>query len=121
MPELVLSRRKLLAVSAAIAAGALGSLSTRPASTVEPAGKRRRIAAINSIYRLRSHAYHICGRFIYGYQKEGFHHQPPFQLVRMLNDQTPKDDLGRETCQRHGIELCDSVTAALGGKDKLDV
>ena len=82
--------------------------------------KLPRVAAINSIYRLRSHAYHIAGRFIHGYTINGLHHQPPFQLVRMFNHQQPADDLGPDVCKKHGIELCSSVAQALGG-DKLDV
>jgi len=89
--------------------------------SARPIAKRPRVAAINSIYRYKSHAYHIAGRFIHGYQREGAHHQPPFQLARMYNDQYPKDDMGRETCHRHGIELSDTVAEALGGKATLDV
>lgn len=124
MSEIPFSRRHWLR-SCAAAAAATALPAPQPFGGIAFAGaapvKRPRLAAINSIYRLRSHAYHICGRFIHGYQKDGFHHQPPFQLVRMLNDQTPQDDLGRETCERHDIELCDSVTAALGGQGRLDV
>jgi hypothetical protein len=117
-----LSRRTWLQSSLGLALGACPVLRPLHAAGQESQPpKKLRLAAINSVYRLRSHAYHICGRFLYGYQKEGFHHQPPFQLVRMLNDQRPKDDLGKETCERHDIALCDSVTAALGGKGKLDV
>lgn len=79
-----------------------------------------RVAAINSIYRLRSHAYHIAGRFIHGYTINGLHHQPPFQLARMFDQQQPENDLGPEVCKKHGVELCDSVAKTLGG-DKLDV
>src|SRR3712207_3900164 len=107
MLELRSSRRTLLTSSAALLGTALvGGIHPAPLWADQPrAGKEPlRLAAINSIYRLRSHAYHICGRFIYGYQKDGFHHQPPFRIVRMLNDQTPKDDLGREVCERHNIE-----------------
>lgn len=82
--------------------------------------QRPRVAAINSIYRLRSHAYHIAGRFIHGYTINGLHHQPPFQLVRMFDHQQPPDDLGPEVCKKHDIELCSSVAQTLGG-DKLDV
>lgn len=87
----------------------------------EPAKPAKRIAAINSIYRMRSHAYHIAGRFIHGYGIEGVHHQPPFQLARMYNDQYPDNDLGRKVGAKHGVEVVDTVAAALGGKDKLDV
>lgn len=121
LPEF--SRRRWLQSSLALAAGACYA-GHSPAFGQEkgsPPAKPLRLAAINSVYRLRSHAYHICGRFIHGYPKDGFHHQPPFQLVRMLNDQQPKDDLGQETCAQHKIERCDSVTTALGGQGKLDV
>lgn len=89
----------------------------------ETTNRRRklRVAAVNSIYRLRSHAYHICGRVIHGFQRNGFHHQPDLQLVRMFNDQYPADDLGREYGQRYGVEVCDSVAQALGGEKSLDV
>ena len=86
----------------------------------EVPSKLPRVAAINSIYRLKSHAYHIAGRFIHGYTINGLHHQPPFRLVRMFDHQQPADDLGPEVCQKHDIELCSSVAQALGG-DKLDV
>ncbi len=87
----------------------------------EPAKPAKRIAAVNSIYRMRSHAYHIAGRFIHGYGIEGVHHQPPFQLARMYNDQYPADDLGRKVGAKHGVEVVGTVAEALGGKDKLDV
>ena len=73
------------------------------------------MAAINSIFRLRSHAYHIVGRMVFGFQKDGLHHQPNLQVVRMFNDQTPPDDLSRGFCQRHGIELVKTPAEALGG------
>ena len=90
-----------------------------------PAGKdapqRPRIAAINSIYRLRSHAYHIAGRLLFGYSRNGFHHQPPFQLARMYNHQYPPDDLSQSVCPKHQVELCETVAQALGGDRGLDV
>jgi hypothetical protein len=85
-----------------------------------PAHKLR-VAAINSIFRLRSHAYHILGRMVFGLQKDGLHHQPNLQVVRMYNDQSPPDDLGPSFCQRHGIELVKSPADALGGERGLDV
>lgn len=91
------------------------------ATTTATPQKPLRVAAINSVYRLRSHAYHICGRVIHGYTKDGFHHKPALKLVRMMNDQSPKDDLGRAYGQQFGVEICDTVAATLGGKNTLDV
>lgn len=117
-----LSRRRFLtttaaaAISSPFASARVGWAKDESSSD----GALPRVAAINSIYRYKSHAYHIAGRFIHGYSREGFHHQPPFRLVRMYNDQYPDDDLGRDTCRRHDIELADTVAAALGG-ERLDV
>jgi len=110
------SRRQFLAASLA----GIGGLSINPAFAQPPA-KKLRVAAINSIFRLRSHAYHIVGRMVIGFQKDGVHHQPNLQVVRMMNDQTPRDDLSPPFCQRHGIELVKTVAEALGGPDGLDV
>ena len=85
-----------------------------------PAKPLKRVAAINTVYRLRSHAYHIAGRFVFGYSREGFHHQPAFKLVRMFNDQYPADDMSRDLgAGRHRIDQ--DRCRALGGPDKLDV
>jgi hypothetical protein len=100
-----------------IAAGQAQGQDAPPAATP---GKPLRLAAINSIFRLRSHAYHIVGRMVHGFQKDGLHHQPNVRVVRMFNDQSPPDDLSRGFCERHGIELARSAAAALGG-NRLDV
>ena len=112
-------------------ASAAGIASTSLVSGTEPEGKsggtelhprrKPRVVAINSVYRLRSHAYHIAGRFIHGYTRNGFHHQPPFELVRMWNHQQPTGDLGPSVCELHGIELCKTIPQALGEKQGLDV
>jgi hypothetical protein len=122
------SRRDFLA-SSGTAVLAAGAVSTHPGSTSagpkpdSPAKPARplRVAAINSIYRLRSHSDHICGRMIHGFTWNGLHHQPEVRLVRMYNHQTPDNDLGRRVCKQYDIELCDSVEQALGGENGLDV
>lgn len=119
------SRRSFMAAaSAGMASGGLvwGSNQTGPGQSNDSTLKLKpRVAAINSVYRLRSHAYHIAGRFVYGYTRNGFHHQPPFELVRMWNHQHPENDLGPSVCDQHGIELCKSIPQALGEKQGLDV
>ena len=78
-----LTRRKFLGASSAVMLGGSWLSAQEAASPKSPATdpvRRPRVAAINSIYRLRSHAYHIAGRFIHGYTRNGFHHQPPFDL-----------------------------------------
>ena len=123
MPEtpLPLTRRDFLSASTATLLGGTLLAADDPAATKLPATRRPRVAAINSIYRLRSHAYHIAGRFIHGYTRNGFHHQPPFDLVRMWNHQQPKDDLGPSVCKTHHIELTKTIPEALGAQNGLDV
>lgn len=127
-PAASLSRRDFLSASScgvasaaawASAATVCGQEQATPSAS--PPNKKPRVAAINSIYRLRSHAYHIAGRFIHGYNRNGFHHQPPFELVRMWNHQQPENDLGPSVCRTHGIELAQSIPEALGEKHGLDV
>jgi hypothetical protein len=113
-----LSRRMFLATVGGGAAASFSSIVK--AADQEPPERLPRVASINSIYRYKSHAYHIAGRFLHGYTRDGFHHQPPFKLARMFNDQYPDDDLSREVCRRHHVELADTVAKALGG-EKLDV
>jgi len=119
-------RRSFLASAAGLAAA--GSLFTQtpslfakdePSDTVPK--RKPRVVAINSVYRLKSHAYHIAGRFIHGYTRNGFHHQPPFELVRMWNQQQPPNDLGPSVCEEHGIELCKTIQQTLGEKQGMDI
>ncbi len=121
-----ISRRSFLGATAAgIASAGFAFGADQPGvagGIAETTVKRKpRIAAINSVYRLKSHAYHIAGRFIHGYTRNGFHHQPPFELVRMWNHQQPVADLGPSVCDQHGIELCKTISQALGEKQGLDI
>jgi hypothetical protein len=58
---------------------------------------------------------------VFGFQKDGLHHQPNLQVVRMYDDQQPADDLGPSFCKNHQIELVKTVAEALGGPKGLDV
>jgi hypothetical protein len=127
-PVAHVSRRQFLAAGSAVwlaSAAASRSPQQLQAQSAQsaPAAARRplRVAAINSIFRLRSHAYHILGRMVYGFQKDGLHHQPNLQVVRMYNDQSPQDDLGPAFCRQQGIELAKTPSEALGGANGLDV
>jgi hypothetical protein len=113
------SRREFLGGGSALAAAAWAG----PGPACAVAGPRRtgRIAAVNTVYHLRSHAYHIVGRFLFGYPIDGFHHQPDFKVVRMYNDQYPANDLSRGLSARFGFELSKTVADALGGAKGLDV
>src|SRR5262245_31609150 len=107
----MISRREFLATSA-LAVPAIASAAPR---------RLKRLAAIHTVYHLRSHAYHITGRFIHGYPIGGIHHQPDFKLVRMYNDQYNDNDLSRGLAPKFGFELPKTVAEALGGAGGLDV
>lgn len=133
LPCTRLSRRRMLSGIAGLAGVAVACRpalaqppsSPQPSSATPAQGqmpkRKLRVAAINSVFRFRSHAYHIVGRMVHGLQKDGLHHQPQLQVVRMYNDQQPSDDLGPSFCQRHGIELVATPEAALGAPGQLDV
>ncbi|MEK6236888.1 MAG: hypothetical protein N2C14_19440 [Planctomycetales bacterium] len=97
---------------ASLGAGRLGNAAEKPI---------KKVAAINTSYRMRSHAYHIAGRFLVGYDVNGFHHQPPFQLASMYNDQYPAGDLSRGLAAKHEFKIAETVADALGGPGKVDV
>jgi hypothetical protein len=117
-----ISRRKFVAsgITGLLAGAALGSRRVA-AQSAPPPGRKKRVAALNSIFRLRSHAYHIVGRMVFGFQKDGLHHQPNLEVVRMYDDQAPPDDLAPSFCRRHGIELVRTPAEAVGGSAGLDV
>jgi hypothetical protein len=112
-----MNRRDYLRSSALLAGAALASPAAEPA--------KKRLASINSLYYKLSHAYHITGRMIFGYTLKGQHHQPPFQVVRMFNDQYHADgkmkDLSRDLAKVKNFDISTSIADALGGKNKLDV
>jgi hypothetical protein len=123
-----ISRRDFVAGGLAISVAGVAAGVNRRAHAAQPAAPAReaaprklRVAAINSIFRLRSHSYHILGRMVFGFQKDGVHHHPGVQVVRMFNDQYPSDDLSRGFCKQKGIELCTTAAETLGTGGKLDV
>jgi hypothetical protein len=127
------SRRKFLAsaAAAALAGGLPGDASGQAADAnvgfrARPAkpGKegRKPIATVCTVYRPLSHAYHIAGRFIKGYTRDGNFHVPKQYVASMYADQLPENDLSRETAREFGIHLGKSVADALTlGTDKLAV
>src|SRR3954464_5514627 len=71
----------------------------RPRSTPPPRPNppKRRLAVVTTAYHYLSHAYHICGRFLHGYLRDGKMHYPDWRVAAMYVDQ-PKHpgDLSRE-------------------------
>lgn len=127
-----LSRRVFLGTGAGlggVAAGWTAVAADKPGTTAAAPFVQRaatpesplRLAAINSIYRFRSHAYHIVGRFIHGYRKDGVTLRPPIRVTRMFNDQYPANDMSKSDAGRYGFKLYDTPEGALGDNGGLDV
>jgi hypothetical protein len=82
----------------------------------------RKIAIITTAYHYLSHAYHVCGRFLNGYLRDGKFYYPDFAIAGMYVEQQKANDLSRELAQKHGFTLAGKVAdALLLGKDTLAV
>jgi hypothetical protein len=126
------SRRKFLASAAAAAltgglpGDASGQSDPKNGFRARP-GKpskdgRKPIAAVCTVYRPLSHAYHIAGRFIHGYTLDGKLHVPKQHVASLYADQIPDNDVSREVGRDFGIHLSKSIADALTlGTDKLAV
>jgi hypothetical protein len=82
----------------------------------------RKLAVITTAYHYLSHAYHICGRFLNGYLRDGGYHYPDFAIAGMHVEQTKENDLSRELARKHACTLYPDVAGALTlGGDRLAV
>jgi hypothetical protein len=116
------SRRKFLASAAALTLG--GGLA-QAAEPAPPAGAfrsrppkptkegRKPIAVVCTVYRPLSHAYHIAGRFLHGYPREGRFHVPNHYVKAMYVDQMPDNDLSRQLGKEFDFPVTPSVAEAL--------
>lgn len=106
-----MNRRTFLATSAS---SALAMNQSAPAP--------RRIAAIITEYRPRSHADVIVGKYLEGFNQDD---QPPYprsKIVSMFTEQVPKDDMSRERAKKYNVPIFPTVADALTlGGDKLAV
>jgi hypothetical protein len=127
------SRRKFLAQAAALTfAGGLpqqgaakdpaapGAIYTRPGKPTT-AG-RKPVAVVCTVYRPLSHAYHIAGRFLHGYPRDGRLHLPQHYVASVYVDQAPETDLSRDLAREFDFRATRDVAEALTlGTDKLAV
>lgn len=91
----------------AILAG-LGSL---PAFGSE--SPKKRVAAIVTEYRPRSHADVICSRIFDGYTPNGVRVEPKTRIVSMYTDQVAPKDMSRDMAARHGFPIYPTVAEAM--------
>jgi hypothetical protein len=111
-------RRDFLRLSAGLAAGlGLGDAvaAERPRSEPPPNPQKpsKKIAVITTAYHYLSHAYHVCGRFLYGYLRGEKMHYPDFAIAGMHVEQQKGNDLSKELAKKHGFGLYPDVAAAL--------
>src|SRR5262245_60838228 len=118
------SRREFLcaAAGAIFAPHALAADLPRSQPPPRPDKPTKRLAVVTTAYYYLSHAYHVCGRFLYGYLRDGRMHYPDFGIAGMYVEQQKEGDLSRELSRKHGFMLSPDVAGALTlGTDKLAV
>src|SRR5438132_13016525 len=112
-------RREFLATVATLAAGTSfpdsGAAADLPRTQPQPRPDkpRKKLAVITTAYYYLSHAYHICGRFLNGYLRDGRMHYPDFGIAGMYVEQTKEGDLSRELARKHGFTLFPDIARAL--------
>jgi hypothetical protein len=93
---------------------------SKPAPRPDKAPKK--LAVVTTAYYYLSHAYHVCGRFLNGYLRDGKMHYPDFAIAGMYVEQTGAGDLSKEHARQHGFTLYPDIAGALTlGGDKLAV
>src|SRR5436305_12177400 len=113
----MLTRRTFLA-----AAGAGAALPARALFGAPVGAEHKKLAIITTEWRYRSHAWHMGERFLVGYPIQGKWHRPPFDVVSVYVDQTPKNDLSRRRAAEFGFKLHPTIADALrGGGERLAV
>jgi hypothetical protein len=122
------SRRDFLHAAAAMTAALSFQGAARPADLPRsqppprPDKPRKKLAVVTTAYYYLSHAYHVCGRFLHGYLRDGRMHYPDFGIAGMYVEQQKEGDLSRELSRKHGFTLAPDVAGALTfGTDKLTV
>src|SRR5262245_54622207 len=116
------SRRKFLASAAAATIGsglAPRATGAAPAAAVPLRDDRRPVAVLATVYRPLSYAYHLVGRFLYGYRRGGQHHVPGQYVHSLWVEQAPENDLSRELARAFDIRRARIVRDALLEGDRL--
>ncbi len=120
VPEL--SRRDLLARSAAcaLAPGLFASVTSSAHANNRP--RRPRVAAIFTEFRFRSHAYNILENFFRPYLFRGRLVDPGVDIVSFYADQFPDGDMARSAAKQFDVPLFNSIEQAMCvGGDSLAV
>ena len=96
-------------------------ISLLPAAAAAADGPKK-VAAIVTEYRYRSHADVIVGRFLDGYSPNNQRVTPRARIVSMYTDQIAPKDMSRDLAARHGFKIYPTIQEALTlGGEKLAV
>ena len=117
-------RRRFLQAAAGLCLTSTLGAAEHPRSQPPPRPDKpsRKLAVVTTAYHYLSHAYHICGRFLHGYLRNGRYHFPDWAIAGMHVAQQGKNDLSRELSRTHKFPLYGTVADALTlGGNKLAV
>lgn len=73
----------------------------------------KRVAAIVTEYRVRSHADNIVTRLLEGYELHWTTVRPSVQVASLYTDQVPENDISRELAGRYGVPIAPTIREAL--------
>ena len=81
--------------------------------------ERKKIAAIITEYRPRSHADVIVTKFLKGFPTDDGLIPPRVEIASMYIDQFPENDIGRDLAAEHDVPIYPSIVKALtlGGRE----
>ena len=84
--------------------------------------QRKRVAAVVTEYRIRSHADNIVTRLLEGYALHWQIVEPRIEVASLYTDQVPENDISRELATKHGVPIYPTIREALTlGGEKLAV
>ena len=69
----------------------------------------KKIAAIVTIYRPRSHADVLVGKFLHGFPTDGSLQTPRVEIASLYVDQTAENDVSRAISEQFGIPIYPSI------------
>ena len=76
------------------------------------AREKKRVAAVVTVYRNKSHADVLLGKILEGWRQDGGP-GPDLQLVSLYVDQYPAEDMSVELAKKHGFRLCKTIEETL--------